>query len=240
MTRGGRLERQRGPLFSHLRPSAALPPPGNPGPPPGHLKATSGPPPTNPEAPQAHLCHSQATPRPAPATSRLPRGQFQPPSSPLQATPGPPPGHSQAISGLRAGTSLRCHPPPPPATRPPRRPARLGQGRTVPGAGAARRPGWAAAGPGPRAAGAAHRGSPRAGGRAAPGLRAAASDGPAQPLRRRCGGRGARVTAGGRAPQTPALPALPALARGPAAPRPHLVFSSSAHPVLLRSAFAGL
>lgn len=142
---------------------------------------------------------------------------WSPPVTPRPINPGPPtatcrPLPSQprstlrAVSRLRAGTSVCCRP----ATAqvvPPRK----ARGLTVPGAGAARRPGRVAAAHRAGAARAAHREAPRRRGGLGSGRRR--PDGPAQPLQWRCR-RGARVTAGGR-PKPRRFSALPAAARGP-------------------------
>ncbi|XDC66861.1 hypothetical protein R6Z07M_018043 [Ovis aries] len=159
-------------------------------PPPCQLRATPGAPPG----------HPKATPDQSWATLR-------PPADHSHLSPGPPPGRLPAAGGderaLPARPRLATLPRKARGTHGARRgrsaEARQGRG----GAQGQGRPGLLTE-------------APRR--RAAPGLRAAASDGPAQPLQWRCGGRGARVTAGGR-PKPRRSPPSPPRRAGPPHPR---------------------
>lgn len=139
--------------------------------------------------------HPRTTSRPPPGHLRVVSG---PPPGHLWTASGPPPGHPWTISGSPQATS-RCRAPGPRGARFPV----WGAQRPGPDCGGARGAGIRHREPGLPAA--AHRGSPRAD---------AASDGRLRPLQWRCGGRGARVTAGGRpkprpSPDTPRRPAAP-------------------------------
>lgn len=87
-----------------------------------------------------HPANFGPPPEPLRVTPRPPPTNPGPPYGHLQTTPISAPVHLRAVSRLRAGTSVRCRPSTP---QPPCR-ARRG-GLTVPGAGAARRPGRVAA-----------------------------------------------------------------------------------------------
>lgn len=164
-------------------------------------------------------CQLRATPGPPPGHPKAIPDNPGPPYGHLQTTPIPALVHLRAISWATSGPSpgrgwgLACAAGPPPRSHP-----------TAQGAGDARCQARAQRGgptgsrrrAGPGAAGAAHRGSPQAGGS---GARAAASDGPAQPLQWRCGGRGARVTAGGR-PKPRRSPPSPPRRAAPPHPSP--------------------
>lgn len=146
----------------------------------------------------------------------------------LRATSGPPPGHLWTTSGppldnLRvtlghlAVQGARA----PGCTVPD-----VGSAKAGPESGGAQGPGTRDREPGLPVA--AHRGSPQAG---------AASNGPAPPLQWHCGGRGARVTAGG-SPKPRPSPDAPRRPAAPPAATSQLTFSFSAHLIPLWSRFA--